>query len=135
MNMALCTACEQLARTLSTNDGTSLRDVHHSNAADLLESATNCRLCEYLISCIGSPILENDARRNYELTIKELLTQSSGCRGRLTYSFFGVPSQCHFDLSLQTDTGIENCHFIVIRWAEDGMFMFAKLKPANDYAR
>lgn len=114
--MALCTACDRLARILSTYSGILIRDIQHSEAANLLESGKNCRLCKFLISCVGETIYTSIQPSDIS-TVKEGLTLNSKCRGRLTYTVGFAPSQCDFKISYETG---ERNGFKVVFWAEDG---------------
>jgi hypothetical protein len=119
MIMALCTACDRLARVLSTYCRILIRNIQHSEAANLLESAKNCRLCKFLISCVGETIYTS-AEPSGISTVKEGLTLNSECRGRLTYTVGFATSQCDFQIHYETDEGNNAIRFRVIFWAEDG---------------
>jgi hypothetical protein len=88
--MALCTDCDQLARTLSAFSGSLIWNTQHSDAANLLKSAENCRLCKFLISCIGTQVYTS-TEPGAVLTVMERLTLKSNCRGRLTYAVGCAP--------------------------------------------
>jgi hypothetical protein len=116
--MALCTACDRLARILSTYSGNRIRDIQHSKEANLLESAKNCRLCKFLISCVGEVIYNS---LECPSNVKEKLTVNPECRRRLTYSVGLAPSQCNFIISSrETDEGNDEISFRVIFWAVKG---------------
>ncbi len=123
--MALCTACDQLARTLSAYSGIQMKEAQHSKAASLLTSAKHCRLCKYLISCVGSEIYPS-ATRHGHLTVQEHLILNYASKCRLTYCTGLAPSYCHFRVYHKTDEGGNQylTGFDLIFWAHDGTSQF-----------
>ncbi len=94
--------------------------MQHSEAASLLESAKNCRLCKFLISCVDV----YSSIENYDIpTVEEALTLNFERWGPLIYSVGGglSPYHCRFGISPEIDAYEDkNICFDVIFWAEDG---------------
>lgn len=118
--MALCTACDQLARTLSAFSGSLIQNIQHLDATDLLKSAEKCRLCKFLISCIGT-VVYSSTDPEADLTVMERLTLYPDFRGRLEYTIGFAPYQCRFLIKLETNDGESSFEFTVCFWAKNGM--------------
>ncbi|KAF1981013.1 hypothetical protein K402DRAFT_253238 [Aulographum hederae CBS 113979] len=118
--MTLCAACDRLARNLSTRSVINPAE-YHSEAADLLESARTCRLCKYLVSCVGN-IVWTTFERDIPLSVGEILTSSPESLGRIEY--WGGQSGCRFYMpppDWDSNGYAKGCSFAfdVILWANE----------------